>query len=180
MPVSCIILSTNNKESATTARRYEIDDEQWENVSKRTGQVPVQKRTSGYDDHQHIGISRGGRSTKIHAVVMDSVIPWYWNSPADRYMMGSCFKIVLNSSIFPAALFSLTKHMVHGKTVNILPTMMLTSAFRRSRIQLIRGTPISITTFYSFGGCAALACIIFPVGDFRNTLYRFVTMDTFF
>ena len=27
------------------------------------------KGAPGYDDHQHIGISRGGRSTKIHAVV---------------------------------------------------------------------------------------------------------------
>ena len=85
-------------------------------------------------------------------------------------MFNRLFRIVLNSSIFPAALFSLTKHMVHGKTVNILPTMVRISVFRRSRIQLIRGTPISITTFYSFGGCAALACIILPVGDFRNTL----------
>ena len=27
------------------------------------------KGAPGYDEHQHIGISRGGRSTKIHAVV---------------------------------------------------------------------------------------------------------------
>ena len=61
-------------------------------------------------------------------------------------MMGSCFKIVLNSSMFPAVLFLLTRPMVHGKTVNISLTMTLISVFRRSRIQLIRGTPISITT----------------------------------
>ena len=31
--------------------------------------MPVQKRAPGHDDNQCIGISRGGRSTKIHAVV---------------------------------------------------------------------------------------------------------------
>ena len=31
--------------------------------------MPVQKGALGYDDHQHIVISRGGRSSKIHAVV---------------------------------------------------------------------------------------------------------------
>ena len=35
----------------------------------------------------------------------------------------------------------------------------------------LRKARLQISGFYSFGGCAALACIIFPVGDFRNTLY---------
>lgn len=59
----------------------------------------------------------------------------------DGIMLQNCL-----DSIFPAVLFSLTKPMVHGKTVNTLPTMTLTSVFRQSRTQLIHGTPISITT----------------------------------
>ena len=38
-------------------------------IKAHRSSVGAKKRTPGYDDHQHIGISRGGRSTKIHAVV---------------------------------------------------------------------------------------------------------------
>ena len=220
----------NNKERATMARRYEIDDAQWEKIKPYLGNTPkktgrpqadnrkllngvlwimhtgapsrdlpeyygpwqtVYKRFSQWQKDEKLrqlfenvrenpdmqdlcidgtyikahrssaGAKKGLRDMMIISISesageedppkstrewMDSVIPWYWNSPADRYMMGSCFKIVLNSSIFPAVLFLLTKPMAHGKTVNTLPTMTLTSAFRRSRTPLILGTPISITT----------------------------------
>ena len=40
-----------------------------EPISKHTVPVPVQKGVPGDDYYQHSGISRGGHSTKIHAVV---------------------------------------------------------------------------------------------------------------
>ena len=69
---------------------------------------------------------------------MDSDTILYWSLQADMYIMESCFKFALNSSIFLAVLF-----LQNGETVNTLPTMTLISAFRRSRIQLIRSTLIT-------------------------------------
>ena len=38
-------------------------------TSKNIVPVPVPKKAPGHDDHQCIVVSRGGRSSKIHAVV---------------------------------------------------------------------------------------------------------------
>ena len=41
----------------------------WNLYKSASVKCRCKKGAPGYDDHQHIGISRGGRSTQIHAVV---------------------------------------------------------------------------------------------------------------
>lgn len=117
-------------------------------ISKQHQRNIGAKMAPGHDDHQSIGVSRGGGSNKIHTVV--DGLSYALVLELDKCMMESCCKSALIRLIFPAVPFLLTKLMVNGKTVNTSLTMTLISAFRRSRIQVIRDTLIFLSTKKGF------------------------------
>ena len=102
----------------------------------------AKKGAPGDDYHQHIGISRGGRSTKIHAVVDGLGYPLVLELTGGQVNDGLMLQKCLNSLSFPEVLFWLIKPMVHGETENILLIMMLIFAFRQRQMLLIHGIVI--------------------------------------
>ena len=118
----------------------------WNLYQSASVKCRCKKGAPGYDDHQHIGISQGGKSTKIHAVVDGLGYPLVLELTSGQVHDGIMLQDCLEQLDISGSTVLADKAYGSWENREYTLTMTLISVFRQSRIHLIRGSPISITT----------------------------------
>ena len=112
----------------------------WNLYQSTPCQRRCKKRAPGHDDHQCIGISRGGRSTKIHAVVDGLGYPLVLELTGGQVHDGVMLQKCLDQLQISGSTFLRIKPMDPCITGNISINMTQSIAFPRNPILSNRGT----------------------------------------